>query len=94
MEATGSQASDDVFGGEDPQLLLVTSDVDLHRTLIDGATSLASLGPLQPIGRKNGHTANAMKAVATQMEQKPATAKAAQGFQATSRWASRSDTDR
>ena len=93
-EPAGSQAGDDVLDGEDPELLLVTSDVDLHVTLIGEATSLASLGQLQPIGRKKGQTARAMKAVATHAAQQPATAKANRGFQAASRWASRSETDR
>ena len=84
----------DDYLDEDPELLLVTSDVDLHVTLIGEATSLASLGPLQPIGRKKGQTARAMKAVATHAAQQPATAKANRGFQAASRCASRSETDR
>ena len=50
QEAAGSQAGDDVLGGEDPELLLVTRDVDLHVTLIGGVTSLASLGLISAHG--------------------------------------------
>jgi hypothetical protein len=48
MEAAGGQAGEDVFGGEDPELLLLTRDVDLHVLLIDEAAALASLAPLSP----------------------------------------------
>jgi len=94
VEATSGEAGDDILGGEDPELLLVTSDVDLHDLLIGEMNTLASLGPPQPIGRKKGQTAKAMKAAATHAAQKPATAKANRGFQAPSRWAARSETDR
>ena len=89
-----AEAGDDILGGEDPELLLVTSDVDLHDLLIGEMNTLASLGPPQPIGRKKGQTAKAMKAAATHAAQKPATAKANRGFQAPSRCAARSETDR
>ena len=87
MEAAGGKPGEDLIRSEDPELLLLARDVDLHDLLIGVAESLASLAPAHPIGRKKGQTARAMKTTATQPAPKPATARARTDFQADSRWA-------
>ncbi len=53
METARRKSGEDLVGGEDPELLLLASDVDLHDLLIGVAEALASLAPLSPsAGRK------------------------------------------
>ena len=94
MEASGGKPGQDLLRGEDPELLLLTSDVDLHVLFDRRDRGPRKPRPAQPIGRKKGQTARAMKATATQPAPKPATAKAKTDFHADSRWATGRATDK